>query len=149
DSYPPGIIGGCVAIGSGEYEKGIQVARKLIQLEPDNPFGYVGLATHSLHLDRFAETASALQRAAQRKMESRYFLLHRYYLAFCTGDQAGVEREVSQARGNPGAEEVMSHQQALVLARSGHMEQAVMMWQRAISLARQLEHWEKAALYES
>ena len=44
---------------------------------------------------------------------------------------------------------VMSHQQALVLARSGHMEQAVMIWQRAISLARQLEHWEKAALYEA
>src|SRR5258708_23215222 len=60
-----------------------------------------------------------------------------------------MEREVTQARGNPGAEEVMSHQQALVLARSGHMEQAVMMWQRAISLARQLEHWEKAALYEA
>ena len=149
DSYPPGLVGGWVAIGSGEYEKGMQLAQKMIELEPDNPFGYVGLATHSLHLDRFAETASALQRAAQRKMESRYFLLYRYYLAFCTGDQAGMEREVTQARGNPGAEEVMSHQQALVLARSGHMEQAVMILQRAISLARHLEHWEKAALYEA
>src|SRR5258708_9533731 len=59
-----------------------------------------------------------------------------------------MEREVTQARGNPGAEEVVSHQQGLVLARSGHMEQAVMIWQRAISLAQQIGHREKAALYE-
>ena len=149
DSLPPGLVGGWVAIGSGEYEMGIQAAQKAIELDPDNPFGYVGLASHTLHLDRFAETASALQRAAQRKMGSRYFLLHRYYLAFCTGDQAGMEREVTQARGNPGAEESMSQQQALVLARSGHMEQAVMMWQRAIALAQQIGHREKAALYET
>src|SRR5947208_774088 len=71
DSYPPGLMGGWVAIGSGEHEKGIQAAQKAIELDPDSPFGYVGLAEHSLHLDRFEETASALQRAAQRKMESR------------------------------------------------------------------------------
>ena len=43
----------------------------------------------------------------------------------------------------------MSQQQALVLARSGHMKQAVMMWQRAVALAQQIEHREKAALYET
>lgn len=43
----------------------------------------------------------------------------------------------------------MSHQQALVLARSGQMQQAGTMWQRAIALAQQIDHREKAALYET
>jgi hypothetical protein len=60
-----------------------------------------------------------------------------------------MEREVTLARGNPGAEDSMSQEQALVLARSGHMEQAVTMWQRAIALAQQIGHREKAALYET
>src|SRR5260370_674841 len=104
---------------------------------------------HNLSLDRFVEPGSALQRAAQRKVENRYFLNHRFSLAFCTGDQARMERAVTLARGNPAAEDSISQDQALVLARSGHMEQAVMMWQRAIALAQQIGHREKAALYES
>src|SRR5258708_1137101 len=60
-----------------------------------------------------------------------------------------MERAVTMARGNPGAEDAISQDQALVLARSGHMEQAAMMWQRAIALAQQIGHREKAALYEA
>ena len=41
----------------------------------------------------------------------------------------------------------MSQHQALVLARSGRMRQAGMMWQRAIALAQQTDHAEKAAIY--
>ena len=55
DSLPLGLIGGWVALGSGEYEKGIQAAQKAIELDPDNPFGYVGLSSHNLFLDRFVE----------------------------------------------------------------------------------------------
>src|SRR5712691_4950502 len=65
DTYPQGLIGGWVAYGSGEYEKGVQAAQKVIELDPDNPFGYVGLASHNLFLDRYVEAGSALQRAAQ------------------------------------------------------------------------------------
>jgi tetratricopeptide (TPR) repeat protein/predicted Ser/Thr protein kinase len=149
DIYPPTLIGGWVALGSGEYEKGLQVSQKAIDLEPDNPFGYVGLVAHNLFLDRFEESGRALRLAAQRKVENRYFLVRRYYLAFYKGDQAEMERTVTLARGNPGAEDAMFQQQALVLARSGHMKQAAIMWQRAITLAQQIGHREKAALYET
>src|SRR5439155_18465328 len=66
DSYPPGLVGGWVAYGSGEYEIGLQAAQKAIELDPDSPFGYVGLVTHNLFLDRFVESGNAVQRAAQR-----------------------------------------------------------------------------------
>jgi tetratricopeptide (TPR) repeat protein len=43
----------------------------------------------------------------------------------------------------------MSHHQALVLARSGRMGQARIMWERAIALAQQAGKRETAAIYEA
>ena len=43
----------------------------------------------------------------------------------------------------------MSHNQALVLARSGRMRQARTMWERAIALAQQAGRRETAAIYEA
>ena len=69
-------------------------------------------------LGRFAEAAAALQlRTAVRKLKIPLFLVNRYYLAFLTGDEAGMKREIDRARGNREAEDWMSHNQALVLAR--------------------------------
>ena len=115
-----------------------------IRLDPDIPFPYASLAVHNLFLDRFAEAAEALQRAAERKLEIPQFLVTRYYLAFLKGDQAGMEREIARAP-RKHAEDWMSHNQALVLARSGRMRQARTMWQRAIALAQQAGTRETAA----
>ena len=135
--------------GTGQYEKGVQAAQQALRLNPDDPFAYEGLAVHNIFLDRFAEAANALQRAAERKLETPDLLVHRYYLAFFEGDQAGMEREIARARGEHGAEDWMSHNQALVLARSGRMVQARTMWERAISLAQQAGERERVAIYET
>jgi tetratricopeptide (TPR) repeat protein len=100
-------------------------------------------------LDRFAEAADVLRRAAERKLEIPEFLVLRYYLAFFKGDQGGMEHEIARARGQQGVEDWMWHNQALVLARSGQMQQARTMWERAIALAQQAGHLERAAIYKS
>jgi tetratricopeptide (TPR) repeat protein len=100
-------------------------------------------------LDRFAEAAKILQRAAERKLEFPPFLVTRYYLAFFKGDQAGMEHEIARARGERGVEDWMSHNQALVLARSGQMQQARTMWERAIALAQQAGDRERVAIYNA
>src|SRR5262249_24617684 len=46
-------------------------------------------------------------------------------------------------------EDEMSHNQALVLARSGRMQQARTMWERAIASAQQAGLLERAAIFES
>ena len=148
DAAAPGIIAGWVARGTGQYERGIQAAQEAIRLDPDMLFGYGGLATHNLSLNRFTEAADALQRAAERKLEISEFLVLRYYLAFLNGDQAGMEREIARAPADH-AQDWMSHNQALVLARSGRMRQARPMWERAIALAEQAGTRETAALYET
>ena len=148
DAYAHGIIAGWVAWGTGQYERGIQAAQEAIRLDPDIPFPYASLAIHNLFLDRFAEAADALRRAAERKLEIPEFLVTRYYLAFLKGDQAGMEREIARAPGEH-AEDWMSHNQALVLARSGRMRQARTMWERAIASAQQAGKRETAAIYEA
>ncbi len=143
------VWGGWGTRGTGQYEKGIQAAEEAIRLNPDLPFGYDALIVHNISLGRFAEAAAALQRAADRKLETPYFLVSRYYVAFLEGDEAGMKREIDRARGNLETEDWMSHNHALVLARSGQMRNARILWQHTIELAQQNGDREKAAIYQA
>jgi tetratricopeptide (TPR) repeat protein len=149
DWVPLSVLGGWGTLGTGQYERGIQALHEDLRLNPDETFGYHGLALHNILLDRFAEAADVLRRAAERKLEIPEFLVLRYYLAFFKGDQGGMEHEIARARGQQGVEDWMWHNQALVLARSGQMQQARTMWERAIALAQQAGHLERAAIYKS
>jgi tetratricopeptide (TPR) repeat protein len=121
DSVPLSVLAGWGTMGTGQYERAIQAVQQDLRLNPDDTFAYGGLALHNLFLDRFAEAADALRQASERKLETPDFLVLRYYLAFFKDDQAGMEREIARARGEQGAEDWMSHNQALVLARSGQI----------------------------
>lgn len=126
DYMPPAFTGGWVTLGTGQYERGIQAAQEALRLNPDAPISYVG-AWHNLLLDRHEEAADTLRRAAERNLEIPRYLVDRYYLAFLKGDQAGMDREIARAPGEH-VEDWMSHHQALVLARSGRMGQARILW---------------------
>ena len=143
------VWGGWGTRGTGQYEKGIQAAQEAIRLNPDLPFGYDALIVHNIALGRFAEAAAALQRAAERKLENPFFVVSRYYIAFLEGDEAGMKREIDQARGNLETENWMSHNHALVLARSGQARNARILWQHTIELAQQNGDREKAAIYQA
>ena len=143
------VWGGWGTRGTGQYEKGIQAAHEAIRLNPDLPFGYDALIVHNIALGRFAEAAAALQRAAERKLENPFFLVSRYYIAFLEGDEAGMKREIDRARGNLETENWMSHNHALVLARSGQARNARILWQHTIELAQQNGDREKAAIYQA
>ena len=146
DAYAPGILAGWVAFGTGNYERGVQAAQEAIRLGPEIPFPYGGVAVHNLFLDRYAQAEEALQVAAEHKMEIPEILVTRYYLAFLKGDQAGMDREIARAPAEH-AEDWMSHNRALVLARSGRMREARSMWERAIASAQQGGNHETAAIY--
>ena len=149
DWVPLSVLGGWGTLGTGQYERGIQAEQEDLRLNPDDTIGYGALALHNLLLDRFGEAADVLRRAAERKLEIPDFWVLRYYLAFFKGDQAGMEHEIARARGQHGVEDWMWHNQALMLARSGQMQQARIMWERAVALAQQAGDREKAAIYMS
>ncbi|MGH9664574.1 MAG: tetratricopeptide repeat protein, partial [Bryobacteraceae bacterium] len=146
DSYAPALIAGWVAFGTGNYERGLQASQEAMRLGPEMPFPYGGVASHNLLLDRYAQAAEALRVAAEHKLEIPEYVVARYYLAFLKGDRAGMDREIARAPAEH-AEDWMSHNQALVLARSGRMREARRMWERAIASAQQGGKRETAAIY--
>ena len=144
-----GLFSGYTTKGTGKYLKSIEEARKALALDPDFLPGYLNLAFGYVYLDRLDEAQDALRRAAERKLEIPDLLVSRYWIAFLKSDKAAMEREVALAQGRPGAEDWISHSQALVLARSGRLQLARRMSQRAVDLAEQSAQRERAALYET
>jgi tetratricopeptide (TPR) repeat protein len=149
DFYPWGLIGGWGTRGTGQYERGIQVSERALRLNPDLTPAFQNLVDHNIGLGRFAEAAAALRRAAERKLEIPHFLVGRYHLAFLEGDEEGMKREIDRARGKLEAESWISHNEALVLARSGRMRNARIRWRHTIELAQQAGDREKAAIYQA
>jgi serine/threonine protein kinase len=149
DADAHGLLSGFGSLGSGKYEHSIEEAKIALGLNLDHTFAYVTLAYSLLYLDRLSETEDALRRASERKIEIPELLLCRYYIAFLKNDKAGMEREAARAKGEPGAEEWVSHSEALVLARSGQLQLARRMSRRAVDLAQQAGHREPAAIYEA
>jgi len=77
------------------------------------------------------------------------FLERRYKLAFHRGDLAGMAREVALGRGNSGAEDMLYDLQAFTAAYHGRLQDARTHAQRAVNLARETAHNERAALYQT
>src|SRR5438046_4345387 len=107
----------------GKHEPALEQARKAIALDPEFAIGYNILALTYQALDRLGEAGNTLQQASERKLEIPDFLVDRFEIAFLKGDKAGMEREVALGRGKSGAD-WLSDQEALVLAYSGHFQQA-------------------------
>jgi serine/threonine protein kinase/tetratricopeptide (TPR) repeat protein len=145
DLTAAGLLSAFTAQGTGKFEMAIKQAKIALSLDPNFIYGYSTLATAYLYLDRFDEAATVLQQAARRNLETEDFVVYRYYLAFLKGDNAGMEREIARAR-SEGAEGILAHQQALVLARSGHLRQARTLSSRAVEAAQQSGQRESAAL---
>lgn len=149
DPAPRGLASGFITQGLGQYKRSIEEARKAIDLDPDFIPGHLNLAYTYTYMGSFAEAENAMQRAPQGYAEFPELLLLRYYIAMMKGDAAGMDREVRLAAGRPGAEDWMTHSQALVLARSGQLREARKMSTRASELAQQSGQRERAANYEA
>jgi eukaryotic-like serine/threonine-protein kinase len=144
-----GFLAGIVYPVFGEYEQAIEESRRMIELDPDFPVGYVILSLSYQYLDRIGEAENALQRAADRKLEIPDYLVERYDLAFLKGDTAAMQREAVLGQGKPGTEDWIADHQAFVLAYSGQLQKARTISRRAVDLAQQASLHERAALYEA
>jgi DNA-binding winged helix-turn-helix (wHTH) protein/DNA-binding SARP family transcriptional activator len=149
DGSPHSLLSGLTTLATAQYERCIREAQTAIYLNPEGTPAYANLAGCNLCLDRLPEAEAAVRLAAERKLEIDDFLILRYNLAFLKNDDAAMEREVAHARGKRGAEDWMDHQQALVMARSGHLRKARAMSRRAVELALENGERERAALYRT
>ncbi|MGD0049018.1 MAG: protein kinase [Bryobacteraceae bacterium] len=146
EATPHGVLSGVICQSSGKFEKSIEEAKTAIRLDPDLTPAYGTLAYSYFYLDRQGEAENAMQQAAERKLD---LLFLRYSISFLNGDVAGMAREAALAKGKRGAEDLMSHLEALVLARSGQLQLARGMSRRAVDLALQAGQRERAATFEA
>ena len=148
DKVPYGLLGALLYPTFGQYDKGIEAARGLVEIDPDFPIGYLQLAFNNQFAGHLDDADHALKRASDRKLEIPELLLQRYDMAFLRGDQAGMDREVARGQNESGAQDMIAVRQAFVLAYSGHLEQAKSMAQRAADLNQQPDQRGRRALIE-
>jgi serine/threonine protein kinase len=148
DKQPRGFLS-VVYQGLGKYEKSIEQAKIAVGIDSDFTPGYINQVWSNLDLDRVEEAGNVLQQASERKLEPEDSFVLRYLLAFLKGDKAGMAQAVALAQGKPGVEDWVSDEESFALAYSGHLQQARSMSRRAMVLAQQAAHKEKAALYEA
>jgi serine/threonine protein kinase/tetratricopeptide (TPR) repeat protein len=148
EKSPYGILGAFVYPTLGRYEKGADIAKQLIELDPNFAIGYLQAAFNSQFAGRLEEAEKVLQQAQERKLEIPELLLQRYDLAFLKGDKAWMDREAALGEKEPGAEDMIAVRQAFVGAYASQLNKAKSLAQRASDLNAQPEQRGRKALIE-
>jgi tetratricopeptide (TPR) repeat protein len=130
------LLGGIASLGTGRFERVLEITEGTIANEPTLIFGYTNRAACYIFLDRFADAERTLQLATERRIDENNLLLQRYQIAVATGDQPQIERAVALSRNKP-SEAALTHLESLALARSGRVSDARRLSSRAIDLASQ------------
>lgn len=149
EALPHSFLGGYGHKAAGRYERAAAESEKAIELDPDVSMPYYNLAANNAYLDRLDEAENGLRRAAARGLEIDEFIMLDYDIAFLKGDQAGMEKVAARALQRSGGENWISAREGLVLAYSGHLQQARVASHRAVDHAQQAGQRERAGLWEA
>jgi eukaryotic-like serine/threonine-protein kinase len=146
DALAFNLSAGYAANGTGRYEEAIKFAEIARALDPTAPTAIDSIVGGNFYLDRFDEASKAIQRYMGLDNNPGMFVF-RYYLAFLQGDQAEMNKVVSESKQDSAAEEFLDHSQALVAAQAGRLKDADRLSRRAMDLAQGAGAKERAATW--
>lgn len=154
ESYPRAadphtLVAGLALVTTGQHELAIAETEKAIALDPDSNPAYGNRAFNQLMLNRLDDVVVTVRRAAERKLESASLLQTQYFVAFLTGNENELRRTATAARKNPATEDSIANIEALALARSGQLQDARRMAERAVQIAEKSGQQERAGLFEA
>jgi serine/threonine protein kinase/tetratricopeptide (TPR) repeat protein len=149
DGIPQSFLSSSSNTAFGRYEEALQHAKKAVDLIPEHAMARINLAGDYIFLNRLQEAEVTFQRAAERNVDIPESRILRYHVAFLKGDQREMDRLAALSRGSSFVEDWMNYQESCALAYSGRLREARRMTERAIEIALQAEHRERAAQYES
>jgi tetratricopeptide (TPR) repeat protein len=149
ERLPHSFLAGFIYLASGRYEKSIEEAQKVMEIDPDSVFPYAILASDYVALERMQAAENAIAMGTARKLDSPQFTALRYDIAFLKGDGAGMDREVSVAKAGPGGETRIANHEAFALAYTGHLQEARLLSRSAVDAAQQAAHRERAGMFET
>jgi serine/threonine protein kinase/tetratricopeptide (TPR) repeat protein len=149
DARPHTLLAGLALLSTGQHELAIAEAEKGIALDPDVAPSYGNRAFNLLMLNRLDDVLLTLRLAAERKLESAELLQTQYFVAFLTGNDNELRRTATAARKNPATEDIISHIEALALARSGQLQAAGRMAVVHVQIAQKSGRRQRAGLFEA
>jgi len=149
DARPHGLISGLALTSTSQHELAIAEADKAIALDPDLTPAYANRAFNQLFLNRLDDALLTVRRATERNLEFTNFLLVRYFIAFLNGNGEDLKRMAALAKGKRATEDLMSHVEALALARSGRLREARLTAAAAVDIAQKAGQRERAALFDT
>ena len=147
DARPHTLLAGLALSSTGQHELAIAETEKAIALDPDSTPAYVNRAHNQLRLNRLDDALLTVRRAAERKLVSAQLLLIPYFVAFLKGTGDELERSAAAPRKDPAMEDIISHLEALALARSGRLQDARRMSAVPVELAERADRRERAGLF--
>jgi serine/threonine protein kinase/tetratricopeptide (TPR) repeat protein len=148
DGQPHSFMGGSILLGVGKFERAEEEARKSIELDPDNAYGYHNAANACILRNRVADAEAYLKRASERKLDIHEFLGLRHQIAFLKGDQQAMAGAAALGEERAGAENWIYDMSGSSLAYYGHLQQARAKWRRAVDLAVGTGHRDQAAQHQ-
>ncbi len=149
DDRPHAYLSAFILPASARYEKTIVEAQKNVELNPHAAIGYIILAAAYTYFARYGESESTLRQGTERGLETPETIGQRYDLAFLQGHAKEMEQQVALSKRNADTENWLLDHQAFALAYTGHLREARTMSRRAVNLADQAAHSERAALSEA
>ncbi len=133
DMVPHGNLGN-IYTALGQYDKAIVETETQQKLE-QTIVGYGNLAGLYIAVNRLDDARRALQEAQQKGFDGLVIRADLYALAFLSGDNAEMERQVAWAAGRPGEEDQMLTAHADTQAYYGRLEKARDLARRATDSA--------------
>ncbi len=154
ESYPRdarahSLIGGLAASSTGKSELAIAESDKAIALDPDSAPSYFNKAFHQLLLNRPDDALLTVDRARERNLTFDNHLLVAYFVAFLKGTDEEIRRTAEEARKDRSTEDIISHLEALALARAGRLQDARRMAAVPVEVAQRSGRRERAGLFEA
>jgi eukaryotic-like serine/threonine-protein kinase len=131
----------------GQFEKAVQEGKEAIRLNPDTPIPYGFLMFSYIALHRLDEAKETYEQARGRKLDSPFFHLALYELAFLKNDAVEMATQVAWSADRPGLEDQFWALEADTAAYSGRVRQARDFSRRAMDSAQRTGKKEAATTY--
>ena len=131
----------------GQFEKAVQEGREAVRLNPDTPIPYAFLMFGYIALHRLDDANATYGQALQRKLDSPFFNLALYELAFLQNDAPGMAKQVAWSVGKPGLEDELLGLEADTAAYFGRLRDARDFSRRAMDSAERTGEKEGPATY--
>ena len=146
---PHDFLAGLIYPVFGQYEKAVQEGGEAVRSFPDRTIPYTTLVFGYVALNQPDEAKTVYEQAFDRKLDSPFFHVALYQIAFLQNDRAGMTQQVAWSAGKPGAEDELLGAEADTAAYFGRLKKAAELSQRAVESAERMEEKETAATYSA